>query len=185
MDVLSLVTVECCHVEVSASSCSLVQKSTTKRDVSECDREASIMRRPWPSRGSCAMEIWITLHQKFDFKQCRREASPMLIIWMAVVYFGKPNTTTAVTQERAASHHSTNVYNLRWRISVCRNWFFFSILFLSTINSQTKRTVHPRTGYEGPEGKQRYNLTSALDGGGLSMPRPGRFTPGNEPAPNV
>jgi hypothetical protein len=24
--------------------------------VSECDREASIMRRPWPTRGCCAME---------------------------------------------------------------------------------------------------------------------------------
>ena len=24
--------------------------------VSECDREASIMRRPWPTRGFCAME---------------------------------------------------------------------------------------------------------------------------------
>jgi hypothetical protein len=23
--------------------------------VSECDREASIMRRPWPSRGCCAV----------------------------------------------------------------------------------------------------------------------------------
>jgi hypothetical protein len=23
--------------------------------VSECDREASIMRRPWPTRGCCAM----------------------------------------------------------------------------------------------------------------------------------
>jgi len=129
MDVLSLVSVECCHVEVSASGCSLVQKSSTERGVSECDREASIMRRPWPTRGCCAMEIWITLHQKFDLKQCRQETSPMHIIWMAVVYFGKPNTTTAVMQERAVSHHSTNVYNLCWKISVCRIWFFLLFTF--------------------------------------------------------
>jgi hypothetical protein len=93
---LSLVSVECCHVEVSASGCSLVQKSSTERGVSEYDREASKMRRPWPTRGCCAMDIWTALHQKFDFKQCRQEASPMHIIRMAVVYFGTPNTTTAV-----------------------------------------------------------------------------------------
>jgi hypothetical protein len=47
--------VVCCQVEVSATSQSFVQKSTNERGVSECDREASIMRRPWPTRGSCAM----------------------------------------------------------------------------------------------------------------------------------
>jgi hypothetical protein len=42
--------------------------------------------------------------------------------------------------------------------------------------------VHPRTGHEGPEGEWKYNstlsLTSALDGGGWSTPRRGRFTLG-------
>jgi len=36
-----------CQVEVSASGLSLVQKSSTERGVSEYDRVASIMRRPW------------------------------------------------------------------------------------------------------------------------------------------
>ena len=31
------------------SGCSLVQRSPTECDVSECDHESSIMRRPWPS----------------------------------------------------------------------------------------------------------------------------------------
>jgi hypothetical protein len=39
---------------------------------------------------------------------------------------------------------------------------------------------HPRTGHEGPEGKQRYSsalsLTSALEWGGWSTLLPGRFT---------
>jgi hypothetical protein len=52
---LSLVSVVCCQVEVSASGWSLLQRSPTKCGVSKCDREASIMRRPWPSRGCCAM----------------------------------------------------------------------------------------------------------------------------------
>jgi len=47
-----------------------------------------------------------------------------------------------------------------------------------------KGKVHPRTGHEGPEGEKRYSstlyLTSALDGGGWSTPRSGRFTPGKE-----
>jgi hypothetical protein len=42
---LSLVSVVCCQVEVSASGWSFIQRSPT-----ECDREASTMRRPWPTR---------------------------------------------------------------------------------------------------------------------------------------
>jgi hypothetical protein len=53
---LSLVSVVCCEVEVSASGWSLVKRSPTECGVSECDHEASIMRRAWPNRGCCAME---------------------------------------------------------------------------------------------------------------------------------
>ena len=52
-----------------------------------------------------------------------------------------------------------------------------------------KGKVYPITGHEGPDGEKRYSstlsLTSALDGGGWSTPRPGRFTPGNDPVPIV
>jgi hypothetical protein len=52
----SLVSAVCCQVEASASDRSFVQSSPTKCGVlSECDREASIMRRPCPTRGCCAM----------------------------------------------------------------------------------------------------------------------------------
>ena len=34
---------------------SLVQRSPTECHMPECDHEASIMRRPWPTRGCCAM----------------------------------------------------------------------------------------------------------------------------------
>jgi hypothetical protein len=37
------------QVEVSASGSSLVQRSPTECDVSECDHESSIMSRPWPT----------------------------------------------------------------------------------------------------------------------------------------
>jgi hypothetical protein len=52
---LSLVSVVCWQVEVSATGRSLVQRSPTDCGVSECDREASIMRRPWPTR-----DYWAT-----------------------------------------------------------------------------------------------------------------------------
>ena len=52
---LSLASVVCCQVEVFASSWSLVQRSPTECGVSECDREVSIMRRPWPTMGCCAI----------------------------------------------------------------------------------------------------------------------------------
>jgi hypothetical protein len=45
---LSSVSDVCCQVEVSVSGWSLVQSSPTKCGVSECDHEASVMRRPRP-----------------------------------------------------------------------------------------------------------------------------------------
>jgi hypothetical protein len=49
---------------------------------------------------------------------------------------------------------------------------------------QSKSKVCPRREHKGPEGDKRYSstlsLTSALDEGGWSTPRPGRFTPGKE-----
>ena len=49
---LSLVCAVCCQVEVSALGWSLDQRGPTDCGVSECDREASIMRRPWPTGGA-------------------------------------------------------------------------------------------------------------------------------------
>jgi hypothetical protein len=51
---LSLVSVVCCEVKISASGWSLVQRSPTECGVSECDLRTSITKRPWPSRICCA-----------------------------------------------------------------------------------------------------------------------------------
>ena len=56
MDVLSLVSVVFCQVEVSATCRSLVQRSPTECGVSECDLETSTMRRPSPTGGA---ELWL------------------------------------------------------------------------------------------------------------------------------
>jgi hypothetical protein len=47
----SLVSGVCCQVEVPATGWSLTQRSLTECGVSECDREVSTVRRPWPTRG--------------------------------------------------------------------------------------------------------------------------------------
>jgi len=57
---LSLVSVVCYQVEISASGWSLVQRSPTGCGVYECDRKVSIMRRHWPTRGCCAMGGGVT-----------------------------------------------------------------------------------------------------------------------------
>jgi hypothetical protein len=54
---LSLMCVECCQVKASASGLLLVQMSPTECGVSEFEREASIMMRPWPTGGCRAMEF--------------------------------------------------------------------------------------------------------------------------------
>ena len=53
---LSLVSFLCCQVEVAVSGWSLDQRNPTEGVVSECDCEASTMRRPIPTGGSCAIE---------------------------------------------------------------------------------------------------------------------------------
>jgi hypothetical protein len=62
----------------------------------------------------------------------------------------------------------------------CYLWFFLVC---------TAAKIHLITGDEGPKGAYMYSsahsLNSALDGGGCSTPRSGRFTPGKVPVPIV
>ena len=56
MNVLSLVSVVFCEVEISAMGQSLVQRSPTECGASECDLETSTMRRRSPTG---ATELWL------------------------------------------------------------------------------------------------------------------------------
>jgi len=53
---LCIVSAVCCQVGASVSSWSLLQGSPKECGVSECDREVSKMRRPWPTRGCSPTE---------------------------------------------------------------------------------------------------------------------------------
>ena len=59
---------------------------------------------------------------------------------------------------------------------------------LSVSHSKVSK-IHPRTGHKGPDGEKRCSstrsLTSAVDGGRRSTPRPRRFTSVNAPVPPV
>jgi len=59
---------------------------------------------------------------------------------------------------------------------------FFVCLAMDKLGKESKCKVHPRRSHEGPEGEYRYSytlsLTSALEEGGSSTPRPSRFPPG-------
>jgi hypothetical protein len=46
-----ILSVVCCYVEFLATDRSLVQRSPAECVVSEYEREASIMGRPWPTGG--------------------------------------------------------------------------------------------------------------------------------------
>ena len=52
---MSILSVMYRQVGVSATGRSFVQRSPTECGMSECDRKASIMRRPWPTRDCCVM----------------------------------------------------------------------------------------------------------------------------------
>jgi len=61
---LSLLSVVCRQIGVSTTGRSLVQRNPAECCVSECDREASIMRRHWSIMGCCAIERkYITLNE--------------------------------------------------------------------------------------------------------------------------
>ena len=76
---------------------------------------------------------------------------------------------------------------------MCERTSFFGkfpcLVVISNIKGKGKGKILPRTGQEGPEGEQMYSSTlpstSALDWGGWSTPRPGRFTPRKDPVPIV
>jgi hypothetical protein len=64
---LCLVSGVCCwQVEVSAPCRSLIQRSPTECGVSECDRKASTMRKPWPTGGLLRLKKKKILRHMFE-----------------------------------------------------------------------------------------------------------------------
>jgi hypothetical protein len=75
------------------SGLSLNQRSPTECGVSECDRETSIMRTPWPTMGCCAVGIIIIIIIIIvlivllrDITKFRPSISPTLICILRVIF---------------------------------------------------------------------------------------------------
>jgi hypothetical protein len=78
---VSLVSVVCCQVKVLAKGSSLVQRSPTDCGVSECDRAASIIRRPWHISVCRAMEyiyIYIYIYKVRIYMHIHISTTPKL-----------------------------------------------------------------------------------------------------------
>jgi hypothetical protein len=77
-------------------------------------------------------------------------------------------------------------YIFRYKISALRG---FTLAVNEHCYMLPIDNINPRTGHEGPEREQMYSSTfpstSALDVGGWSKPRTGRFTPGKDAVPIV
>jgi hypothetical protein len=81
---LSVVSVVCCQVLVSAKSWSLLQRIPTNCGASLCDLKISWMRRPWPALGRSATHTHT--HTKYIYIHIYRQACH--IFWItSLKYF--------------------------------------------------------------------------------------------------
>ena len=94
-----LLWVLCYQLQVSASGWSLIQRSPTECSVSECDHEASMARKSWPTRGSraikrCALTAiaptstkWQILLQSLQFSYMAQLYNLCPVLWRPCVLF--------------------------------------------------------------------------------------------------
>ena len=105
MDV-SVVSVVCCQVEISATSWSLVQRSPTHCGASQCDLETSWMRRPWPT-GGCHAKNKPTNGQKDRHGKAKTRSCVALRHYLALQYLSQGSVLcrSAFLNRRAAARY--------------------------------------------------------------------------------
>ena len=102
---LSVVTVVCCRVEVSATGRSLIQSSPTEYGASQCDLETSTMSKPRPTGGCRAMKKkYIKYADRINmFSRGRRLIKQQLIILLMLMMMIMIMMAT-ITCESSGSH---------------------------------------------------------------------------------
>jgi hypothetical protein len=104
---LSLVSVVCCDIEADHASRVVLQEC----GASECDREATGMRGPWPTRGCCAIGVGFkNVEYVVQYSRCVKEGS-IHASWCVVL----PSVTSRV-------HECSNVC-----FCVCKMELFMSV----------------------------------------------------------
>ena len=126
-DVLSLVSVVCCQVEMSATGWSFIQGSPTECSLSECDFEASIKRRPWPARDCCAKFSFIIIY-------CH---SPIVLLSKIRWNTRKQNTMTL----RCVFSDRTQVYICKGNLYTMSQGMLFNIHWDSTTGLSFKKLL--------------------------------------------
>jgi hypothetical protein len=135
---LSLVIVVWCQVEVSATGWSLVQRSPTEYVVSECDREASIMRRLWPNTGSWTirnmiMTLFIIAHDSWKWTDKFMSISVSIF----ASYYCIPAAFLCVTCRSVLIGHAAVIFTCPKN----KCWIFFEYVVNYTIITPTKCTL--------------------------------------------
>ena len=97
LNICLLFSVVCCQAEITATGWSLVQRSPTDCGVSECDREASTMRRPWPTGGggfyAMGGKIVVFLASKCKISKKWRRKSVVGSLWRHGLTFNQASVS--------------------------------------------------------------------------------------------
>ena len=96
-----------CKVEVSTSGWSPVQSSRIECGVSECDRKAPIMRKPWPTRGCCSIG-----EKMYTNTSCKIRLMVITAIWCSWI--------------RASSYKSYTV-EMTDKMQLCRTIYYSTV----------------------------------------------------------
>jgi hypothetical protein len=92
--VVRLLSVVFRHVEISALGWSLVQRSPNECGASECNHEASTMKRPLPTGGCCTMGGKKYMLKYTSNLKCIRHI--IMFVWLRIVLNGRLNTAVNV-----------------------------------------------------------------------------------------
>jgi hypothetical protein len=117
-----LVTVVCCQVGISTSGWSLVQRSPADCGVSECDREASTVGKPWPNWGVVHEKNNLIIFLKLDNSLSHFGINLFVIIKLTLihepVYFQITGTFTTLG----------TILIQYMSLKVCNKWNYAAVL---------------------------------------------------------
>ena len=148
-------------------------------------------REFWPDPELHSDTPWIPdlLHCLLQTQRCMNCLNAFKHFFSRTAYHEKKPFTSTAKHFNVLVQYSNKIITKNRKFNrTLHTWYVCSVKLQrnnNNNNNNNKGKVHPRTGHGGPEGEQRYSstlsLTSVLDGGGWSTPRPVRFTQGRRP----
>jgi len=144
---LSLLSFVCCQVEVSAWDWSLLQRNPTECECYECDREASTMRRPWPSTGCWVSKQRYSIHSVYR-NYCFLTISVILVGFKIVRNILNYRSTLQIIQSNVTcvTLKQSLAYHLEHKVSIV------------TVNCMKWWVLHNSGSMESLYGRQQWNV---------------------------